>query len=256
MTKKTTHFGFTEVEHEKKQTLVQDVFSRVAPKYDIMNDLMSFGLHRIWKDAAIRELAPSEDDFLLDVAGGTGDISHKFLSAGGHHATVLDLNEEMLAEGKKKYPADNIDWVHGNAEDLPFEDDQFDMYTVSFGIRNVTNIDKALAEAYRVLKPGGRFLCLEFSNVSNDLVKRFYDLYSFKIIPLIGKFVANSPDSYQYLVESIRQFPKALQFKKMMTDVGFEEIAIRKFSFGVVAMHTGYKIASSSAKNSGNSIVC
>jgi len=240
--KKTTHFGFTEVEREKKQTLVQEVFSKVAPKYDVMNDLMSFGLHRIWKNEAINELAPSDADLLLDVAGGTGDISHKFLAAGGQHATVLDLNQEMLAEGKKRYPDDNIDWVHANAEDLPFEDNQFDMYTVSFGIRNVTNIDKALAEAYRVLKPGGKFLCLEFSNVSNDLVKKFYDFYSFKIIPIVGKFVADSPESYSYLVESIRQFPKALEFKKMMTNVGFEEITIRKFSFGVVAMHVGYKV--------------
>lgn len=239
--RKTTHFGFKTVEHEKKQEMVQDVFSTVAKKYDIMNDLMSFGLHRLWKSEVIKELHPSEELSLLDVAGGTGDIANKFLSAGGGAATILDLNKEMLEAGKLKYPNSKAEWVHGNAEKLPFKAETFDLYTISFGIRNVTNIDKAIEEAYRVLKPGGKFVCLEFSNVSNEFIKKFYDFYSFKVIPFIGKKVAKSEDSYDYLVESIRKFPTAIKFKQMILDTGFAEVEYRKFSFGVVAMHIGYK---------------
>jgi len=241
MTNKT-HFGFTDVEVEKKETLVQEVFSKVAPKYDIMNDLMSFGLHRLWKDEAIKELMPSSDEVLLDVAGGTGDISWKFLQAGGGHATVFDLNKGMLEAGQKKYSSEKMTWVHGNAEKLPFDDDTFDFYTISFGIRNVTNIEAALKEAHRALKPGGKFICLEFSNVSNDLVKKFYDFYSFTIIPSIGKFIANSSESYDYLVESIRKFPNAITFEKMIKDAGFNCTEYRKMCFGVVAIHVGYKV--------------
>lgn len=239
--RKTTHFGFKNIEYEKKEKMVQDVFSTVAKKYDIMNDLMSFGLHRLWKSEVIKELRPDSELSLLDVAGGTGDIANKFLNAGGGTATILDLNKEMLEAGKLKYPNSKAKWVHGNAEKLPFKANTFDLYTISFGIRNVTNIDKALEEAFRALKPGGRFVCLEFSNVSNDFIKKFYDFYSFKIIPFIGKKVAKSSESYDYLVESIRKFPTAIKFKQMILDAGFAEVEYRKFSFGVVAMHIGYK---------------
>ncbi len=237
-----THFGFKEVETEKKQTMVQGVFSTVASKYDIMNDFMSFGLHRLWKDEAIKELHPSSEDVLLDVAGGTGDISWKYLQAGGGRAVVSDLNKEMLEQGKLKYKTDRLSWVHANAEELPFEDNQFDYYTVSFGIRNVTHIDKALREAHRVLKPGGKFVCLEFSNVSNELVKKIYDFYSFKIIPKVGKIIADSPESYEYLVESIRKFPSAIAFSEMIKEAGFNCVEYRKMTFGIVAIHVGYKV--------------
>jgi demethylmenaquinone methyltransferase/2-methoxy-6-polyprenyl-1,4-benzoquinol methylase len=237
-----THFGFKEVNKTAKEKMVQDVFSTVASKYDIMNDLMSFGLHRLWKDEMIKELHPSTDEQLLDVAGGTGDISWKYIQAGGGKATVCDLNKEMLEQGKIKYQSNKMLWVHGNAEDLPFEDDKFDLYTISFGIRNVTNIDKALKEAYRVLKPNGKFVCLEFSNVSNEIIKKFYDFYSFTIIPNIGKFIANSPESYEYLVESIRKFPTAMKFESMIKSAGFNFTEYRKLCFGVVAIHIGYKV--------------
>ena len=237
-----THFGFKEVETTKKQGMVQGVFSTVASKYDIMNDFMSFGLHRLWKDEVIKELHPSSDDILLDVAGGTGDISWKYLQAGGGSAVVSDLNKEMLEQGKLKHSTDKLSWVHANAEELPFEDNKFYFYTISFGIRNVTHIDKALKEAHRVLKPGGKFVCLEFSNVTSDVVKKFYDFYSFKVIPLIGKLVADSPQSYEYLVESIRKFPTATAFSGMIKEAGFNCIEFRKMSFGVVAIHVGYKV--------------
>lgn len=242
MNKKTTHFGFKTVEHQSKQILVQDVFSTVASKYDLMNDLMSFGLHRFWKDEVIQELNPDSELSLLDVAGGTGDIAYKFLKAGGGQATVFDLNKEMLENGKLKYPNSDIKWINGNAEKLPFQDESFDLYTISFGIRNVTNIDIALKEAHRVLKVGGKFVCLEFSNVSNSAIKKVYDFYSFKLIPKIGEKVTGSKESYDYLVESIRKFPTAEKFKTMIEDAGFEETHYRKFSFGAVAMHVGYKV--------------
>lgn len=237
-----THFGFKEVETTKKQRMVQRVFSTVASKYDIMNDLMSFGLHRLWKDEVIKELHPSSDDILLDVAGGTGDISWKYLQAGGGSAVVSDLNPEMLEQGKLKYDSDKLSWVHANAEELPFGDNQFDFYTISFGIRNVTHIDKVLEEAYRVLKPGGKFVCLEFSNVTNEVIQKFYDFYSFTVIPMIGKFIANSPESYEYLVESIRKFPTAIAFEDIIKNAGFNCTEFRKMSFGVVAVHVGYKV--------------
>lgn len=235
-------FGFREVEENEKETLVQGVFSSVATNYDLMNDFMSFGLHRLWKDEVIKEIRPYSHEQLLDVAGGTGDIAYKFLQAGGEHATVLDLNQEMLAAGKLKYPNAGMSWVHGNAEDLPIDDDSFDYYTISFGIRNVTHIDKVIREAHRVLKPGGKFVCLEFSNVTNDLISKFYDFYSFKVIPFVGEKIANDKAAYDYLVESIRKFPTAPTFKNMIEKEGFEIVEYRKMCFGVVAIHTGYKI--------------
>jgi demethylmenaquinone methyltransferase / 2-methoxy-6-polyprenyl-1,4-benzoquinol methylase len=242
MAKNKTHFGFKDVGIEEKEPLVQKVFSTVANKYDIMNDFMSLGLHRWWKAELAKELNPAEHEILLDVAGGTGDIGNLYLSQGGKEVVVSDLNKEMLEQGKLKHPDPRISWIHANAEKLPFSDNSFDYFTISFGIRNVTNIDKALSEAFRVLKKGGKFICLEFSDVENKFIKAFYDLYSFKVIPKIGQRVANSPDSYQYLVESIRKFPKATLFRNMIEKAGFSQVEYRKLSFGIVAIHTGFKL--------------
>lgn len=242
-----TNFGFKEVEVELKEPLVQQIFSTVAPKYDMMNDLMSMGLHRLWKDALIAELNPKNNDILLDVAGGTGDIAYKFLKAGGKEVVLCDLNPEMLQYGKakilQKYPHlyPQINWVQGNAESLPFEDNIFDYYSIAFGIRNVTNIKAALAEAYRVLKPGGKFVCLELCDINSKLLKRIYDFYSFKIIPKIGKRITGSAESYQYLVESIRKFPSPPRFQLMIEETGFNKVKYRKFTFGVIALHIAYK---------------
>ena len=240
--KNANYFGFKKVKDGIKEKLVQKVFSNVSSKYDLMNDLMSFGLHHPWKNLLIDEVFPHDkESVLLDVAGGTGDVARKFMEAGGKRAVVADLNQEMLNVGKKKLIGQNIEFVRANAENLPFEDDQFDFYTISFGIRNVSHIDKALKEAFRVLKPGGKFACLEFSNVNNKAIKSIYDWYSFNIIPFIGERVAGDRASYQYLVESIRQFPKAENFKLMLEQAGFDFVEYRKLSFGVVAIHTGFK---------------
>lgn len=234
-------FGFKEVLEEEKQPLVQGVFSSVASKYDLMNDAMSLGLHRIWKDQLIKELSPTSDDVLLDMAGGTGDVADRFLKAGGGSVVVADLNKEMLAEGKKKLGSKNMKWVHANAMDLPFEDNSFDFYTISFGIRNVTDIKKALSEAHRVLKPMGKFACLEFSQVSTPGLAQVYDFYSFNIIPKLGKLLAGDEDSYRYLVESIKNFYPAPKLAKLMEQVGFNNVEYTKLNFGVVAIHVGYK---------------
>ena len=206
MTEKTTHFGFETVPEAEKAGRVRGVFGSVASKYDVMNDAMSMGIHRIWKDAMMDWLAPRAGQKLLDVAGGTGDISFRFLKrAGSGHATVLDLTEPMLIEGRKRAEADkmadSLDWIVGDAMALPFEDNTFDVYTISFGIRNVTRPQEALNEAYRVLKPGGRLMVLEFSQIPNDMMQKIYDLYSFNIIPRMGQAIAGDRDSYQYLVE-------------------------------------------------------
>ncbi|MCE2992256.1 MAG: bifunctional demethylmenaquinone methyltransferase/2-methoxy-6-polyprenyl-1,4-benzoquinol methylase UbiE [Candidatus Jidaibacter sp.] len=241
MSKKVS-FGFKDVEESQKESLVQGVFSSVAGQYDLMNNLMSFGLHKSWKSHLISEIAPSAEDTLLDVAGGTGDVAHAFLQAGGGKATVADLNKEMLKAGKAKFPDSKLSWVHANAEYLPFPDNSFDYYTISFGIRNVTNIEKALAEAFRVLKPMGKFLCLEFSQVNTPIISQIYDLYSFNIIPKIGKFVAKDEDAYRYLVESIKKFEPAPRFAKLIEKVGFQNVHYTKLTFGVVAIHVGYKV--------------
>lgn len=241
MSRKKAKFGFKEVEASQKEPLVQEVFSSVASKYDIMNDLMSFGLHKGWKRDLISEISPSEGETLLDVAGGTGDVAHRFLQAGGGSAVVADLNKEMLKAGKAKLSDPRLSWVHANAEELPFEDNSFDYYTISFGIRNVTNIDKALAEAHRVLKPMGKFLCLEFSQVNTPVLSKLYDLYSFNIIPKIGKMVTGDEDAYRYLVESIKNFEPASRFAKLIERAGFENVGYTKLTFGVVAIHVGYK---------------
>ena len=244
---KTTHFGFETVAEDEKAGRVQGVFNSVASKYDIMNDVMSVGIHRIWKEAMMDWLAPRSGQKLLDVAGGTGDISFKFLKrAGSGHATVLDLTEPMLIEGRKRAEADkmadSIDWVVGDAMALPFEDSTFDVFTISFGIRNVTRPQDALAEAYRVLKSGGRLVVLEFSHLPNDGMQKLYDLYSFNVIPQMGKMIAGDRDSYQYLVESIRKFPDQETFLAMIRDAGFENAKYRNLTMGVAALHSGWKI--------------
>lgn len=244
---KKTHYGFQIIDEQDKQEKVQKVFFDVAAKYDLMNDLMSMGLHRIWKNKLITEMHPQKNDILLDLAGGTGDIAHKFLQSGGHSATVCDLNDQMLQMGINKtidnnLSGINIKWVCANAEELPFADDQFDYCTIAFGIRNVTNIKNVLNESYRVLKPGGKFLCLEFSHIDNPSIAKLYDTYSFKIIPKLGSIVTGNAEHYQYLVESIRQFPKAHIFAKMLKESNFKFVNFIKLTFGIVAIHSGYKI--------------
>lgn len=247
MNEKTTHFGFQDVPESEKAGRVRGVFGSVASKYDVMNDAMSLGIHRIWKDAMMDWLAPRAGQRLLDVAGGTGDISFRFLKrAGSGHATVLDLTEPMLVEGRKRAEAeqmqDQLDWMVGDAMALPFEDNSFDVYTISFGIRNVTRPQEALNEAFRVLKPGGRLMVLEFSQIPNDLMQRAYDLYSFNIIPRMGQMIAGDRDSYQYLVESIRKFPDQETFLGMVRAAGFENAKYRNLSLGIACLHSGWKI--------------
>jgi demethylmenaquinone methyltransferase/2-methoxy-6-polyprenyl-1,4-benzoquinol methylase len=244
---KTTHFGFETVPESEKAGRVKGVFSSVATKYDVMNDVMSAGVHRIWKDAMMDWLAPRAGQKLLDVAGGTGDIAFRFLKrAGSGHATVLDLTESMLVEGRKRAEAakmaDSLDWVVGDAMALPFPDNSFDVYTISFGIRNVTRPQEALNEAYRVLRPGGRVMVLEFSQLPNEALQKAYDLYSFNVIPRMGKLIANDSESYQYLVESIRNFPDQETFLGMVRQAGFENAKYRNLTMGVAALHSGWKI--------------
>ena len=243
----TTHFGFETVHAAEKAGKVQGVFNSVAAKYDVMNDVMSIGIHRIWKEAMMDWLAPRCGQTLIDVAGGTGDVSFKFLNrAGSGHATVLDLTENMLVEGRKRAEASemaqSLDWLVGDAMALPFADNSFDVYTISFGIRNVTRPEDALSEAFRVLRPGGRLMVLEFSQIPVPLVQKAYDLYSFNIIPAMGKMIANDRDSYQYLVESIRKFPNQETFLNMIRGAGFENVSYRNLSLGIAALHSGWKI--------------
>lgn len=244
---KTTHFGFQTVNEDAKADMVHGVFTNVASKYDVMNDAMSLGIHRIWKDAMMDWLAPRDGQKLLDVAGGTGDISFRFLKrAPNAHATVFDMTQSMLDEGRKRAEAsamaDKLDWVCGDAMALPFANNSFDVYTISFGIRNVTRIEDAIAEAFRVLRPGGRFLVLEFSQIPNPALQWAYDRYSFNIIPPMGKIIANDADSYQYLVESIRKFPEQEVFAQMIRDGGFENVKYRNLTMGIAALHSGWKI--------------
>ena len=243
----TTHFGFQSVPESEKAGRVRGVFSSVASKYDVMNDVMSGGAHRIWKDAMMDWLAPRSGQRLLDVAGGTGDISFRFLKRARHaHATILDLTNEMLEEGKSRAEAaqlgGSLDWVVGDAMALPFANNSFDIYAISFGIRNVTRPQDALNEAFRVLKPGGRLMVLEFSQIPNDLLQWIYDRYSFNVIPNMGKLIANDRDSYQYLVESIRKFPDQETFLGMVQAAGFEIAKYRNLTMGVACLHSGWKI--------------
>jgi len=246
-----THFGFREVPLGEKQALVDDVFHKVARRYDLMNDLMSGGLHRAWKDALVTAINPprSERVFsLLDVAGGTGDISFRTIAAGGAgtRATVADINAEMLAVGRERAFAQALDdavtFVDANAESLPFPDKRFDAVSVAFGIRNVPRIDVALAEMHRVLRLGGRFLCLEFSNVDVPGLDALYELYSFNVVPVLGRLVAGDAEPYRYLVESIRRFPRPNAFAEMMRAAGFARVSHRALSGGIVALHSGWRL--------------
>ncbi|MBF9051002.1 bifunctional demethylmenaquinone methyltransferase/2-methoxy-6-polyprenyl-1,4-benzoquinol methylase UbiE [Roseobacter sp. HKCCD9010] len=244
---RTTHFGFQTVGEKDKAGMVHGVFTNVASRYDVMNDVMSVGIHRVWKDAMMDWLAPRDGQALLDVAGGTGDIAFRFLKrAPGAGATVLDMTESMLVEGQKRaeaaHLAEKLSWVVGDAMALPFEANTFDVYTISFGIRNVTRIPDALSEAFRVLKPGGRLMVLEFSQLPNDGLQKLYDLYSFNVIPRMGQAIANDRDSYQYLVESIRKFPEQEVFAEMIRTAGFEQVKYRNLSMGIAALHSGWKL--------------
>jgi len=242
----TTHFGFRTVAETEKVALVRDVFDSVAGKYDLMNDLMSVGIHRLWKSTFLDMLRPRPDQVLLDVGGGTGDIAFGWRKRGGGPVTVCDINREMLAVGRDRAFDRNLSsgltWVCGNAETLPLPDRSVDRYTIAFCLRNVTHWESALAEAYRVLKPGGRFMCLEFSHVVVPGLRQAYDAYSFSVLPRIGEMVTGNRDAYQYLVESIRKFPPQGELAAMITDAGFERVSVRNLSAGIAAIHSGWRV--------------
>jgi len=269
-----THFGFKSVPRDEKESMVGDVFKKVAAKYDIMNDVMSFGVHRLWKDSFVKLLSPSPGSTILDVAGGTGDIAFRCIDAmrnspdffpnrGGtstpntkspfsdvSKVVVLDINPAMLEVGKNratergydKFNDPMLDWVEGNAQQLPFPDNSMDAYTIAFGIRNCTDVPAVLREAHRVLRKGGRFMCLEFSEVNPPLMRCAYDFYSFNFIPIWGQLVSNDYESYQYLVESIRKFPNQETFARMIEDAGFSMVTATDYTFGVAAVHSGWKL--------------
>jgi demethylmenaquinone methyltransferase/2-methoxy-6-polyprenyl-1,4-benzoquinol methylase len=245
----TTHFGFRDVPLAAKQTLVDDVFHSVANRYDLMNDLMSAGLHRAWKDALVTAVNPprSRGFALLDLAGGTGDVAFRVLAAGGSatQATVADINPDMLDVGHARAAARglaSVDFVEANAEKLPFADRSFDAVTIAFGIRNVPRIEAALAEARRVLAIGGRFLCLEFSTVDMPGLDALYDFYSFNVIPALGRLVTGDAEAYRYLVESIRQFPRPESFAGMMRAAGLARVSFQPLTGGIVALHSGWRL--------------
>jgi demethylmenaquinone methyltransferase/2-methoxy-6-polyprenyl-1,4-benzoquinol methylase len=245
-----TSYGFRQVAEGEKQSLVNDVFHKVAKRYDVMNDVMSAGMHRAWKDAMVAALNPRRDPGYrtLDVAGGTGDIAFRIVEASNRlaHTTVLDINGSMLGVGAeraaKQRLSDNLTFVEANAESLPFEDASFDAYTVAFGIRNVPHIEVALKEAYRVLKRGGRILVLEFSEVEMPLLERFYEEWSFKAIPRFGKLITGEAEPYQYLVESIRKFPNQENFAAMIRAAGFSRVTYTNYTGGIAALHSGWKL--------------
>ncbi|HJD65388.1 MAG TPA: bifunctional demethylmenaquinone methyltransferase/2-methoxy-6-polyprenyl-1,4-benzoquinol methylase UbiE [Rickettsia endosymbiont of Diachasma alloeum] len=245
-----TNCGFKKIEANEKQSLVNSVFSNVADKYDLMNDLMSFGMHRLWKDEFIRQI-PNLNSNILDVASGSGDIALKLAKKAKDRGnnislTLSDINEEMLRQAKKKSIDlnlfQNLKFTVASAEELPFPDNSFDYYTIAFGIRNVPDINKALKEAYRVLKPMGKFICLEFSKVKESLLQDFYKFYSFNVIPKIGQIITGNKEAYDYLVESIDLFPSQDEFRIMIKEAGFEEINYKNLSGGIVAIHSAYKL--------------
>ncbi len=254
---RTTHFGFREVEAAEKPRLVRGVFESVAGRYDLMNDLMSGGVHRLWKSTFVDWLAPRPGLRLLDVAGGTGDIALAALrriektgsaDEARHNGriAVCDYTPDMLAIGRDRALdrglLSEIDWVCGDAQNLPFAARSWDAYTIAFGLRNVTNIDRALSEAHRVLAPGGRFLCLEFSHVALPALERLYDLYSFKVLPALGELVTGDREAYSYLVQSIRRFPDQNELAKRMESAGFACVRWRNLSGGIAAIHSGWRV--------------
>ncbi|VDD88366.1 unnamed protein product [Enterobius vermicularis] len=254
----STHFGYQSVDEKEKADKVYAVFANVAQKYDLMNDVMSLGIHRLWKDYFVNKIAPDSNTKMLDMAGGTGDITFRALrkiqkGGGDGSVTVCDINQPMLDVGAKRAAVDptvdkgRIKWVCANAEDLPFQDNEFDLYTIAFGIRNCTHVDKVLDEAFRVLKPGGQFACLEFSAIS-PILRPFYDFYSFRIIPWLGKLIANDYNSYRYLVESIRQFPDQKNFADAIQAAGFSNVNYQNLSFGICAIHSAMKSTMSVSK--------
>lgn len=245
-----TNFGFKKIDIADKQPLVNNIFSNIADKYDLMNDLMSFGMHRLWKDEFIRQI-PNLNSNILDVASGSGDIALKLAKKAKDRGsnislTLSDINEEMLRQAKKKSIDlnlfQNLKFTVASAEELPFPDNSFDYYTIAFGIRNVPDINKALKEAYRVLKPMGKFICLEFSKVKESLLQDFYKFYSFNVIPKIGQIITGNKEAYDYLVESIDLFPSQDEFRIMIKEAGFEEINYKNLSGGIVAIHSAYKL--------------
>ena len=246
MESKKTHFGFKQVDVDMKSNLVKEIFSNVASKYDLMNDLMSFGIHRNWKNKMIEKINLSRNCKIIDVAGGTADIAMRILKKNNpqhlnYSIDVVDINKEMLEIGKQRAVDNNLflqlKFTCADGENLPFLNEEFDFYTIAFGIRNFTNIDKGLNEAKRVLKKGGKFICLEFSKVEDYFLQKIYDQYSFKIIPKIGEIILKDRESYQYLVESIRKFPSQNQFKKMLEDAGFSRVSSQDLNFGVVTIY-------------------
>lgn len=243
---RATHFGFRQVREAEKAALVRGVFDSVAANYDLMNDLMSLGIHRLWKSAMMDWLAPRPTMTLVDVGGGTGDIAFRYLERGGGAVTVVDVNEEMLAVGRARAIdrgiVDGIVWLTGDAENLPLADAVADAYTTAFCLRNVTRIDRALAEAHRVLKPGGRFLCLEFSRLALPALDRLYDAWSFNVLPALGARVANDREAYQYLAESIRRFPPQDAFARMIAEAGLGQVKVRNLTGGIAALHSAWRI--------------
>ena len=240
---KNIDFGNKKVKKTEKQTLVNNVFNSVADKYDLMNDLTSLGIHRLWKDSLINWLAPQPYQKLADIAGGTGDISMKFLLAGGCSAHIIDINKEMITKGKlKNNHNNNLSWTIASAENLPMADNSYERASMGFGLRNITNRVLALKEVYRILKPGGRFICLEFSHVENSLLKKIYDIWSFEFMPRIGQKITGDKEAYNYLVESIRQFPSQPELTQMFSEAGFSRVKYRNLSNGIVTLHSGWKL--------------
>ena len=245
-----THFGFKEVDRDQKSGLVKNIFSNVAKKYDLMNDLMSAGTHRLWKNSMIKHIDFFDNIKIIDVAGGTGDIAFRIAKNAqeknlNYQIEVVDINPQMLEVGRSRAVDQNLfshlNFIEGDGEKLDFSDESFDIFTIAFGIRNFTNIDKGLHEAHRVLKKGGKFICLEFSKVEDIFLQKIYDTYSFKIIPKIGEAILKDQDSYQYLVESIRKFPDQKSFKKLIENAGFSRVGYQNLTFGACAIHYGFK---------------